>query len=186
MSTSTIHQAKSAASAAEFLAQYDPSILTERDAVGRTVLLAALGNTDIDARLEIAGRLLDDGADAGAVMDGQVGTLHVLLGKRHEKIDGEAALLTRLLEGGADPNLVSPKNGSPLQILNTQYAYSDEQLAPFYDVLFARDDLDLLRPGAYRSTTFGLAVKARSKRPQLVERMETYLRDRGIPIPEEG
>jgi len=53
----------------------------------------------------------------------------------------------RLPDAGADPNWVSSVWGTPLQMLNRQGKFSDVELAPFYDVVFARPGIDLLKPG---------------------------------------
>lgn len=169
----------------QFLAEYDPSQANAVDGNGRSVLLAALGNTDPAARVAIANRVLDDGADAAVVSPSGSSALHVLLGQVHHDYPAEATLLRRLLDGGADVNAVMPKFGTPLQTLNAQLNRSDEQFAPFYDVLFARSDLDLLKPGRNGLTSLASARKARHFRQALLQRMETYLRNHGIDVPPE-
>lgn len=42
----------------------------------------------------------------------------------------------------------------------SQFAYTDEVLAPLYDVLFARGDLDLLMIGAFGKSAYAVAVKS--------------------------
>lgn len=163
----------------QFLAEYDPSQANAVDGNGRSVLLAALGNTDPAARVAIANRVLDDGADAAVVSPSGANALHVLLARAKPDNPGETVLLQRLLDGGADANAVMPKFGTPLQTLMDRFELSDEQLAPFYDVVFSRPDLDLLKVGAYRLSTLDAARKARRLRAGLVERMEAYLRDHG-------
>lgn len=92
------------------------------------------------------------------------------------------AIATRLLDGGADVNAVAKGHGTPLQLPMSQFAYTDEALAPFYDVLFARGDLDLLMTGAFGRSAYGMAVKSK-RRPGLRARMERYLDMRGIETP---
>ncbi|NML51595.1 hypothetical protein HHL19_21730 [Streptomyces sp. R302] len=168
------------ASFGEFLDAYDPS-QPNAEVNGRSVLMGALTNVDPGARSAIANRLLDDGADATTAHDG-VNALHVLLGSAHLAPELEAPLLRRLLDDGADVNAVAEGYGTPLQLLMSQFAYTDETLAPFYDVLFARGDLDLLMTGAFGKSAYALAVKTR-RRQGLRARMERYLAVHGIGIP---
>lgn len=174
-----VHAAQTA-SFSEFLDAYDPS-QANAEVKGRSVLIGALTNTDAGARGAIANRLLDDDADAATVHDG-VNALHVLLGSARLAPEHEAPLLRRLLDGGADVNAVAEDHGTPLQLLMSQFAYTDETLAPFYDVLFARDDLDLTMIGAFGKSAYAIAVKSK-RRQELRVRMERYLISRGTGIP---
>lgn len=65
----------------------------------------------------------------------------------------------------------------------SQCAYTDEALAPFCDVLFARGDLDMLMIGAVEKSAYAMAVKS-MRRQGLRARMEQYLPLHGIEIPE--
>lgn len=178
-----VHLAKMS-TAADFFAAYQPGQANAQDSTGRTVLLAALGNTDLSARSAIANRLLDDGADPTAVSGNGATTLHVLLGHVRHDIAAETPVLRRLLDGGADRNAVMPKFGTPLQTLLGMFQLTDEQLAPFYDEIFARPGLDLLTV-AGRSSPLTSARKARTLRAGLLARMEAYLRAHDIEIPPE-
>ena len=165
----------------EFLERYDPS-LANAEVNGRSVLMGALTNVDPAARSAIAMRLLDDGADATAT-DGGVGLLHALLGNARLGPELEAPVLRTLLDGGADVNAVAKGEGTPLQVLMSQFKYTDAALAPFYDVLFSRDELDLLKVGAFEKSAYAMAAKSK-RRQVLRERMERFLVDHGIEIPE--
>jgi hypothetical protein len=95
----------------EFLAECDPTVaprvLSSR---GSTALFGALANPDPHARVAIANRLLDDGADATAIDAGDsIGLLHALWStKRARDILAEAALVGHLLDAGTDIDHVSP------------------------------------------------------------------------------
>lgn len=112
------------------------------------LLIPSLTHKDPQVRFDIANRLLDDGAQASEAekMDG-LSTLHVLFGHRRKShnIGLEVPLLRRLLDVGADVNFHAPRLGFPLETLSS-VAMSDEELAPVYDVLFSRDDIDLSLP----------------------------------------
>lgn len=135
-----------------------------------SLLSMALGNPDPAARVAIATRLLDDGAD---VTDGDV--LHVLLSQREHDFTTEPALLQRLLDAGADVNRSVPKFGVPIETLAEVFKFSDAQLAPFYDVLLARDDLDLRKDGAFRKPVIDSLHQLVAKRADLVARADAYL-----------
>lgn len=110
-----------------------------------SLLLSAISNHSVPDRIAIAEKLLEDGADASVVEgEDRVNCLHVLFGGPREDHDfeAEAVLLRRLLEGGADINLWSPRFGYPLQVL-VGVPISDEKLVPWYDVIFSRPELDL-------------------------------------------
>ncbi len=127
-----------------FMEQYDAKLAVEyREPGGTTALHGALMNSGMVDRVRIANRLLDDGADASAVIrSDNVNALHVLFaGRKKHDFVLEAPLLKRLLDGGADINLRSARSGVPLQALEDISA-DDEELAPFYDVVFERPDID--------------------------------------------
>lgn len=165
----------------EFLALYRPADATDPD-LGVDLLFAAVHNKDFGARTGIAERLLDDGADATAVHK-NAGILQHLLSYGVHDFPAEVPLLQRLLAEGADVNRVDPKNGTPLEALAAQFKFSDEQLAPFYDVLLAHPDLDPLQDSVFDRTVLGNVRNWRDGRPDLVARLEQLLVDRGRPVP---
>lgn len=161
----------------EFLAEYDESHAHDTTSTGSTILLEAVGNTKPEARLAIANRLLDDGADASASQPSGVNALHVLFGARRHDFAREAALARRLIDGGADINAVVAKFGTPLQTLAGNFAYSDDDYAPLYDVVFAQPNLDLTSPQRNGRSVLDVLRLSAAQRPQLVERAEKYLQD---------
>lgn len=142
---------------------------------GSTILLEALGNTDPGTRLAITNQLLDDGADASATQPSGVNALHILFGARNHDFSREAVLVQRLIDGGADINGSALKFGTPLQTLARNFAYSDDDYAPLYDVMFSRSDLDLTSPQASGRTVLEAFQVMAAHRPQLVERAERHL-----------
>ncbi|GAB3293529.1 hypothetical protein GCM10027427_12600 [Pseudoclavibacter terrae] len=97
-----------------FLADYTPDEATFSLSTGDTPLLRVMLNPDLEARLRIAERLLDDGADASVTLSSGLNALHLLFSNREHDLDGEAALVARLVAGGADANAVSKRHGPPL------------------------------------------------------------------------
>ncbi|MFC7403998.1 hypothetical protein [Georgenia alba] len=163
----------------EFMASYEPSQAAWTAGSGQPLLMFALSNRDTDARTAIATRLLDDGADVGVTLSDGSNMLHVLLARKTHDVEAEVPILRRLIEGGADVNGVAAKFGTPLETAAEMFKFSDETLAPFYDVLLSREDLDLLRESRGRPVIDNLR-SLRAKRAILVEKAETYLRERGL------
>lgn len=121
----------------EFMAVYDQA---SSDATA--LLPHALGNADPAARVAIATRLLDDGADA-SVQHGGNSAINVLLGQRRHDVEAEAVLLARLLDEGADVNQPSRRGDAPIMQLVLAPSMGDADMVPFYRVLLARPELDL-------------------------------------------
>lgn len=170
----------------DFFAEFGPEVATYMSpSTGQTVLGAALRNGDLAARYAIANRLLDEGADPAHVTRDGVNSLHVALGPVGKDLQRLIPLVQRLLDGGADPNQVARKFGTPLQMVTGFYATPEEELRPLYDLFFSRDDLDLLKVGAFKQSTLSLARKSTQFLPELERRMEQYLEERGIPVPPE-
>lgn len=167
-----LHRAATEGTREEFDAVYDPALSRhtfdqERE---QTLLMLVLRHRDPALRVELANRLLDDGADV------RVGVpLHVMAALR-EHDAAEPALLSRMLDLGADVNLVVPGHGTPLERFGQSFSVPESELIPFYDVLFARDDLDLQQKSVY-GPVHSTLLKWREHRPELVARAERHLAD---------
>jgi hypothetical protein len=168
-------------SLAAFLEIYDPAQLKADGKAGRA-LLEAIANLDPVARVGIATQLLDDGAHARETLSDGVNPLHVMFGQSMLAPEMEAPLLRRLIDAGADVNAVAKKFGTPLDLLISRFKYDDEALAPYYDVLFSYDDLDVLKVGAFKKSAYELVANSQ-RRPMLRARMEQRLRDRAPQDP---
>ncbi len=164
----------------DFLAEYRPEDARAVDRSGSTLLHAALSNKP-GIRAQIAGRLLDDGADASAVTPDGATTLHVLLGRPRFEPETDAPLLRRLLDGGADPNRSHGRFGTPLVTLARQLNLTDAELAPLYDVLLASPALDLLAPPD--APTYEAVKRLGETRADLIARMDAVLAERGQSTP---
>ncbi|NQX11805.1 hypothetical protein HQQ80_09230 [Microbacteriaceae bacterium VKM Ac-2855] len=131
----------------EFCALYNPAAVPSNVRTGVDGLLGeAVANEDPVARLAIANRLLDDGADPSLVStDGdRVNVLHVLWGRKRDRDpEAEAALVARLLEGGADINLRSPRFGLPLKKLVSDISASREYTRAVFAAVTAHSRPDL-------------------------------------------
>lgn len=165
----------------EFLSGYKPSDATwASPSTGETLLKFALTNDDVQARVAIATRLLDDGADPAWQAGSGTNLLHVLFGRRTQDFTAERPLIERLVAGGADINSVIARFGTPLETATLDSAFSEAELAPVYDVFFAQPDLDLLKTSLYNNTVITNLRDCFEDRTDLVSRAEAYLAERGL------
>lgn len=165
----------------EFVSAYEPADAAwSSPATGETLLKFAVGNHDVDARIAIATRLLDDGADPSYAADGGTNLLHVLLGRRQHDFAAEAPLVERLIAGGADINRVIPRFGTPLETATVDSEFAEAELAPLYDVFFAQPDLDLLQTSLANMTVLARLRDSFEDRTDLVARAEAYLAERAV------
>ncbi|WP_371601823.1 hypothetical protein OG345_00525 [Streptomyces sp. NBC_01220] len=100
-----------------FLDAYAPS-QANAEVGGRSVLMGALANADPRERSAIATLLLADGADATTTHGDMnalhaVHALHTRLGSARLAPELEASLLRRLVNDGADVNVVAKGYGIP-------------------------------------------------------------------------
>lgn len=154
----------------EFLHVYEAKVDDPTD-----LLVRALTNKQPAARVAIADRLLDDGADAGIIQGGN-STVNVLFGQRKHDVPLEAPLLQRLLDLGADVNHASRLGDEPLIQLLNHVSLRDPEMAPFYDVMFARTDLDLdaTSAGSDESVRDRVHASGGFVRPLMRERVDAY------------
>jgi hypothetical protein len=164
----------------DFFAQYRQEMASWRRASAPNALWGAVANQDPHARAVIANRLLDDGADARTSEDSTVNLLHVLFGHREFDVSHDAALLQRLLDGGADINMKSPRAGVPLKVLLENRRLREPEVIPIYDVIFSQPGIDWdvlatksggLAPGALREVA---ARVGEGSKPEFARRMHEY------------
>lgn len=152
------------------------SAIDWQDRRWRRALAGALRNPSPEDRVAIASLLLDHGSDPSVVIDDDnINVLHVLfsgLADEHD-FELEAPLLRRLLDGGADINLRSPRFGYPLEALSWMAA-TDDDLQPFYDVVFARPDIDMSAIINKHGSTLGELLTS-TTRPDMTRRAEEYM-----------
>jgi len=172
----------------ELRAVYEPGLVrTWRASWGDTLLTTALGRHDKEGRIGISNFLLDDDADATYV-DRRTGssTLTLLISRADLAAPAEdVALFRRLLDAGADINAVNKKYGTPVQRLSETLLNKDESLGvPFYDVIFAREDLDLFKIGAFKKSSYRSIELNKDYFPILWTRVQQYVREHGLVVPE--
>ena len=112
------------------------------------MLFAALTNGDPEARAKISNDMLGRGADAARVDTGQNALTLVC---SHEALGaGDAALVQRLIDGGADVNFRNRSGDVPIK-LAIDMGMDDAQRRPVYEALFGAEELDLSLPSSVRN-----------------------------------
>jgi len=138
----------------EFLNEYSSDMAPLLSSSGKSLLFYSVANQDIDARISITSRLLDDGADASVTVR-DTNVLHVLFARPPHDAERESPMFRRLVDSGADINLVSKRFGPPLVCLIENGPAAETEMVPFYDVFFSRPDLDL----SVSSTRAGMTLR---------------------------
>lgn len=130
------------------------------------LLMNALTNRDADARADIAGLLLDDGADASVVEYGQ-NALSVLIGAHRYVGARDGELFARLVVGGANVNYRERRGQLVIHLVAAARVESEDMRAPMYAALFGHPDLDLSKP-----------VNPRHEEPTMLEWLEAFAAQR--------
>lgn len=154
----------------------------------RSFLFWAFKNKDFTARVGIVDWMLDHGADPAQVNPHEgTNVLHVMFTRREHDFVGEAKLLQRLLDGGADINLKAPKWSVPIQTIIDEMIASDAKVAPFYDVIFSYPgiDWDVIADRAFgEPISLQRSVElSKKQRPDLYRRMCDYMENGPSPRP---
>ena len=188
MTITTIYEAAIGGTIEDFKEFYSPGSQNLAVEGGSTLLSYVIAYNDPVNRAAIANFLLDEGADP-TWQDHRDGLtyLHALFGWFANKPvpQGDLVLAARLLDGGADVNAVDNVSGTPLQELTRRaVTHSERYAGPIYDLLFSRDDLDLFVRNARGNSTYRLAWRERDILPQLWERVQRYVADHGLTVPE--
>ncbi|MCL2849285.1 MAG: hypothetical protein FWE61_04485 [Micrococcales bacterium] len=171
-----------------FMQFYEPGTANGLTPSGEHLLMIVLTDLDPDNRGSKANYLLDDGADPKWCTQSGLCPLHVLLDRIPGNVPcprSDVALLTRLLDGGADINAVDRKYGTPVQVLLDRAIRStEEHLGPVYEVVFGRPGLDLFRVGAYKKSSYRIAWQRRERLTEFWARIEQYVADHGLVVPD--
>ena len=145
------------------------------------MLFGALTNGDPEARASICNAMLDRGADASREEYGQ-NALTILLGRHRDLGDGDAALVQRLIDGGADVNFRNRSGDLPIRLAITVRVADDEQRREVYEALFGTGELDLSLPSSVRNpvnTVGGWLRMNVDGRPGKLDVLDEFLQARG-------
>ena len=171
------------------LEEFKEALAENPDFDWRHFFFHVLSNEDLTARVEIANWMLDHGADPAHIEPHEkINILHVMFTEREHDYIGEAKLLQRFLDGGADINLKAPKWNVPIRTMLDNYGLSDKELGPFYDVIFSYPGIDwdiiVGKPSGHPMSLRELVDRAAERRPDLHRRMHDYLQHGPSPRPE--
>lgn len=144
------------------------------------MLFGALVNRDPEARAKISNDMLDRGADASHEEYGQNALTLVL---SHDDLGaGDATLVQRLIDGGADVNFRNRSGDLPLRSAITVRAPDDEQRREVYEALFGVEELDLSLPSSVRNPVNTIGGWLRMNvdgRPGKLDVLDEFLQARG-------
>lgn len=159
---------------AEFIAAAEGADLSAPQADGKSLLMAALGNKDLESRYATTQWLLDHGAQLGAPNSEGYTELHVLFGQVKHDIAKDVEIAKQLIALGADVNAVSPRGGLVFcEVLRMKS--TDEELEPIYDLWFDQPvTLDFETPSQRGATPLNFA-QAMPYRATILERMQKYV-----------
>ena len=145
---------------------------------GRPLSSYALGNSKAEERYKIVDFLLERNPSFAHKSGDGASLLHILLGSLNHDPVRDAAIAQVLVDHGETFKCLDNRKRLPLQYLLPLHRYSDEDLAPIYDVVFASPD-----PGFTTvvdgGKPFHELVRAFEDPQVLADRIDDYLRAQG-------
>lgn len=161
----------------DFVALYVPGDEARANR-GRSLFSYALGNCEAEERYKIVDLLLERNPSFAHKSGDGASLLHILLGAVKHDPARDAAIAQVLIDHGETFNCLDYRKRLPLQYLLPLHRYSDEDLTPIYDVVFASPD-----PGFTAvvdgGKPFHELVRAFEDRQALADRIDEYLRAQG-------
>ncbi|MCQ2534897.1 MAG: ankyrin repeat domain-containing protein [Clostridia bacterium] len=139
---------------------------------GKSLLFYSLSNNDANSRYMISSFLLNKGIVANDLNECGENVLHILLSRNNYDISQTAELCKILIDKGVDINQLDEKDRVPLQYLISS-KYTDEELEPIYQVLFAQNNILVSKKNAWGKTPIEIASQM-PYRKSLLERMKDY------------
>lgn len=146
---------------------------------GKSLFIEAISNNDPAQRYPMCEFLLDRDCVLDAGTKDGTNPFHVLLAQHKRDIPQDVALCRRLIERGAPIGQPDSHGCIPLvQLISTQ-EYSDEELAPLYDLYFEAEHpgFDVELRGSH-DTVYDVARRW-PHRQALADRIEEYMRAHG-------
>jgi uncharacterized protein len=139
---------------------------------GKGLLFYSICNNDLDTRYKISNFLIDKESDVTGVNEENETLLHVLLSRANHKLDETIKLCARIIEGGADINVLDSKNRSASQYL-INMKYDDEELEPLYNIWLSQPNININVRNDWGKTPIDIA-KTMPYRKKLLERLRKY------------
>jgi len=143
---------------------------------GRPLIFYAVANKVLDTRYEICDFLLDRNVDVTRLNNESQSILHIVLGQVSYDIPKLTSLCKRLIENGADINILDKRKTVALKSI-LYMKNTDEELAPLYDLWFSQPYVELTVKDKWGLTPIDFAKKD-PNRDQIVKRMISYVEER--------
>ena len=155
---------------AQFKEVYDKRLLNEMPKNGSPVIFCAMANQTPKNRYDIVNFLIDEGADLNGTNEECETLFHVLFSRPNHIMEQTVELTQILIDAGVDINQLDAKNRVAIQHLISHPKFSDEELAPLYDVIFQNCTLELNIKNDWGYSPIELAQKL-PYRAELLKRM---------------
>lgn len=155
---------------AQFKEVYDKRLLNEMPKNGSPVIFCAMANQTPQNRYDIVSFLIDEGADLNGTNEEGETLFHILFSRPNHIMEQTGELTQILIDAGVDINQLDAKNRVAIQHLISHPKFSDEELAPLYDVIFQNCTLELNIKNDWGYSPIELAQKL-PYRADLLKRM---------------
>ena len=154
----------------QFKEVYDKRLLNAIPKTGSPVVFHAMSNQTPQNRYDIVRFLIDEGAELkGTNAQGET-LLHILFSRPKHSMAQTVELTRRLLDAEVDIDQLDSKNRVAIQYLISHPKFTDEDLAPLYDVIFQGRALEVNVKNDWGYTPIELARKL-PYRADLLKRM---------------
>ena len=155
---------------AQFKEVYDKRLLNAVPKTGSPVVFRAMANQTPQNRYDIVKFLIDEGTELkGTNAQGET-LFHILFSRPKHSMAQTVELTRSLLDAEVDIDQLDSKNRVGIQYLISHPKFTDEDLAPLYDVIFQSRALEVNVKNDWGYTPIELARKL-PYRADLLKRM---------------
>jgi hypothetical protein len=140
---------------------------------GLPLIFDAAANTNSEVRYEICNFLLDRDTNVTALNKENQSILHVVLGHVKQDIPKLTSLCKRIIDHGADINVLDKQKTVSLKSILSM-KYTDAELAPLYELWFSQPYVELNIRDKWGLTPIEFAKKF-PYRDDVVKRMMSYV-----------
>ncbi len=155
---------------AQFKEVYDKRLLNAVPKTGSPVVFHAMANQTPQNRYDIVKFLIDEGAELKETNAQDETLFHILFSRPKHSMAQTVELTRRLLDAEVDIDQLDSKNRVAIQYLISHPKFTDEDLAPLYDVIFQSRALEVNVKNDWGYTPIELARKL-PYRADLLKRM---------------
>lgn len=127
----------------QFKEVYDKRLLNAVPRAGSPVVFRAMANQTPQNRYDIVEFLIDEGAELNGTNAQGETLLHILFSRPKHSMAQTVALTRSLLDAGVDIDQLDSRNRVAIQYLISHPKFTDDDLAPLYDVIFQGRTLEV-------------------------------------------